>query len=162
MESISKSSKQIRIATTSKDTCTKVVLAEAHSTRDETSKRTPDAQDRNSKSNRPCGNHKKRAAGTTGGKTTMEGEARTISARLRNPELWEVFRREETEMIITKAGRYVGFLVYMFCGEIFVSINRPNTINSSVRKKHGRLNFEQLRLFSVGLCDNQLSEFNFG
>ena len=163
MESISKSSTQIRIATNSKDTCSRVLLAEAHSTRDETSKRTPDAQDRNFKSKRPCGNHKKRAVGATGGKTTMEGEARTISARLRNPELWEVFRREETEMIITKAGRYVGFLVYMFFGEIrFVSINHPNTINSTVRKKHGQLNFKQLRLFSVGLCDNYLLEFNFG
>ena len=105
MEPISKSSKLIGIATTSKDACSEVVLAEAHSTRDETLERVPDAQDRNSKSKRPCGNQKQRAAGATGGKTTMEGEARTISARLRNPELWEVFRREETEMIITKAGR---------------------------------------------------------
>ncbi|XP_068740032.1 T-box transcription factor mls-1-like [Montipora capricornis] len=44
----------------------------------------------------------------------MEGEGKTISARLRNPELWELFHQEETEMIITKAGRRM-FPVPEFC-----------------------------------------------
>ncbi|XP_022795321.1 T-box transcription factor TBX6-like [Stylophora pistillata] len=35
----------------------------------------------------------------------MEGKHSTITVRLRNQELWEMFRREQTEMIITKAGR---------------------------------------------------------
>lgn len=96
-------SKEIPIATVPTDTCPKAVVAEAHSTRDETTKGTPDAQDRNSKSKRPCAEKRRKKAG---GKTTMEGETRTISARLRNPELWDLFNREETEMIITKAGRY--------------------------------------------------------
>ena len=61
----------------------------------------------------------------------MESEAKTISARLRNPELWELFHREETEMIISKAGRYVVPL------GLYFRIN-PKTF-SRFRKKPGQL-----------------------
>lgn len=87
------------------DACWKAVEAETHSSRDQTSKRCPDAQDQNSKSNRPCEARGKKAPAAN--RTAMEGdrEGRTISARLRNQELWEMFNSEGTEMIITKAGR---------------------------------------------------------
>lgn len=124
MDSISKSSEAgIPIATVgSKDTCPKAVLVGTHSTREKPTRRGPDAQDRNSKSKRPCENRRKKA-GAASGKTSMEGEARTISARLRNPELWELFHREETEMIITKAGRYVFIQFICFLAKFKVVIN---------------------------------------
>ena len=120
MESISKSSpaEKIPMATVSKaDSCAKPVVTEAHSTRDENAKRNqhaPDYEDRNSKSKRPCEDQSRKAGrAVRGRKTTMDGEAKTISARLRNPEIWDLFHSEETEMIITKAGRYVVF--YFIC-----------------------------------------------
>lgn len=38
----------------------------------------------------------------------MAGTKNKIKAELKNIELWNVFREKETEMIITRAGRYVG------------------------------------------------------
>ena len=110
MESFSNSSdEEIPIATVSKESCPKAVVAEAHSTRDEDVKRSQNAQvhkDWNSKSKRPCDYPSKKAVCAARGEK-MDGEAKTISVRLRNPELWDMFHRQDTEMIITKAGRYV-------------------------------------------------------
>ncbi|KAL9988918.1 hypothetical protein ACROYT_G003413 [Oculina patagonica] len=92
---------EIPIATLRKDTCIEAVIAKTHSSRDQASKRNPDAQDQTAKTKRPRD-------------AAMEGEGRTISARLRNQELWEMFHGEETEMIITKAGRRM-FPVPDFC-----------------------------------------------
>ena len=96
---------EIPISTLHSDTCPEAVVAETHSSRVQVSKPNPDAQCRNSKSKRPCEAARKKASAAN--RTTMEGEGRTISARLRNQELWAMFHREETEMIITKAGRSV-------------------------------------------------------
>ena len=106
-ESISKSickqdDGEIPISTLRSDTCPEADVAETHSSRVQVSKPNPDAQDRNSKSKRPWEASRKKA-----NRTAMEDEGRTISARLRNQELWVMFHREETEMIITKAGRSV-------------------------------------------------------
>ena len=115
MRPVSKLPEQIPTDTAFKNACLKVVLPEARSTREETSKRAQGARNRNFKSKRPLGIRKQNAAGRlTGEKATMEGEGKTISARLRNPELWELFHQEETEMIITKAGRYVQTLITSF------------------------------------------------
>ena len=97
---------EIPIVMLRSDTCPKAVVVETHSPRAQSSKRNPShAQARNSKSKKPRETRKKKT--TAANRTTMEDEGRTISARLRNQELWEMFHREETEMIITKAGRYV-------------------------------------------------------
>ena len=97
---------EIPISTLRSDTCPEDLVAETHSSRDQVSKQNPDAQGRNSKSKRPReAPRKKRAAAAN--RTAMEGEGRTISARLRNQDLWAMFHRVETEMIITKAGRSV-------------------------------------------------------
>lgn len=40
--------------------------------------------------------------------SVMAGTKNKIKAELKNIELWNVFREKETEMIITRAGRYVG------------------------------------------------------
>lgn len=104
---------KIPIVTLPKDTCTeKTVVAETHSTRDKASKQNTDAQDRNCKSKRHCEARKKNIQAANRAK--MEGEQSSITARLRNQELWEMFHREETEMIITKAGRY------LCCSSIFM------------------------------------------
>lgn len=109
-ESISKSSckkddGEIPTSTLHLDACPEAVVAETHSSRVQVSKPNPDAQDRNSKFKRPCEARRKKASAAN--RTTMESEGRTMSARLRNQELWAMFHREETEMIITKAGRSV-------------------------------------------------------
>lgn len=102
---------EIPISTLRSDTCCKADVAETHSSRVQVSK--PNhavAQDQNSKS-RPYKAPRKKASAAN--RTAMEGEGRTISARLRNQELWMTFHREETEMIITKAGRLV-FIIVQF------------------------------------------------
>lgn len=97
---------EIPISTLRLDTCPEDLVAETHSSRVQVSKTNhPDAQDRNSKSKRPCEAPRKKASATN--RTAIEDEGRTISARLRNQDLWAMFHREETEMIITKAGRFV-------------------------------------------------------
>ena len=116
-ESISKSicrqnDGEIPISTLRSDTCPEDGVAEKHSSRVQVSKPNPDAQDQNSKSKRPCEAPRKKVSAAK--RTTMEGESRTISARLRNQELWMMFHREETEMIITKAGRFVFLLNFTF------------------------------------------------
>lgn len=98
---------EIPIATLRKDTCSEAVVAKTHSSRDQASKRNPDAQDQTAKSKRPCEARRK-----NGSAAAMEGEGTTISARLRNQELWEMFHSQETEMIITKAGRSVLSLIF--------------------------------------------------
>ena len=106
---------EIPISTLRLDTCPEdLVASETHSSRVQVSKPNhPDAQDRNSKSKRPCEAPRKKASAIN--RTAMEGEGRTISARLRNQDLWAMFHREETEMIITKAGRFVfSFNFYVF------------------------------------------------
>lgn len=107
MKFVSESPEQIPTDTASKNACPKVVLIESCSSREESSKRAPIARSRNFKSTRSLGKRRKQNAPSrlTGGKAAMENEGKTISARLRNPELWQVFHEEETEMIITKAGR---------------------------------------------------------
>jgi len=116
-ESISKSIRrkddgEIPISTLPSDTCPEDVGAEKHSSRVRVSKPNPDAQDQNSKSKRPREAPRKKASAAK--RTGMEGESRTISARLRNQELWMMFHREETEMIITKAGRFVFLFNFTF------------------------------------------------
>lgn len=98
---------EITVATHREHACSEPVVAKTHSSRDPASKRNQDAQNQNSKSERPC--EARRKTTPAAHITAMEGnrEGRTISARLRNQELWEVFHSEETEMIITKAGRLV-------------------------------------------------------
>ena len=125
------------------DACWKAVEAETHSSRDQTSKRCPDAQDQNSKSNRPCEAKGKKPPAANG--TAMEGdrEGRTISARLRNQELWEMFNSEGTEMIITKAGRLVMlsiFLCLSFRGRNLMAIItfKLNSLFVSILLKYDR------------------------
>lgn len=91
------------ISTLPIDTCAERV--EMHSTRVRTLQLNTDAQDRNSKTKRLF--QGSRGKIHTAKRTKMEGEHSTITVRLRNKELWEMFHLEETEMIITKAGRYV-------------------------------------------------------
>lgn len=91
------------ISTLPIDTCAERV--EMHSTRVRTLQLNTDAQDRNSKTKRLF--QGSRGKIHIAKRTKMEGEHSTITVRLRNKELWEMFHLEETEMIITKAGRYV-------------------------------------------------------
>jgi hypothetical protein len=44
--------------------------------------------------------------------SVMAGTKNKIKVELNNEQLWSVFRERETEMIITRAGRYVYILEY--------------------------------------------------
>lgn len=131
MDFISNSSEQeIPLATVSDVPCTKAVVAEAHSTRGEDLTRSQNAQvqeDRNSKSTRPCGDRSRKTSRAAPRRRKMDGETKTISACLRNPELWDLFHSQDTEMIITKAGRYVNVYHGVFWKEIQVYICRINS-----------------------------------
>ena len=128
------------MATVSDVPCTKAVVAEAHSTRGEDLNRSQNAQvqeDRNSKSTRPCGDQSRKTSRAAPQRGKMDGETKTISACLRNPELWDLFHSQDTEMIITKAGRYVNVFHGDFLKEIQVYICRINSgskeFNSTIR-----------------------------
>lgn len=113
------------MATVSDVPCAKAVAAEAHSTRGEDSNRSQNAQvqeDRNSKSRTPCGDQSKKTSRLAPRRGKMDDETKTISACLRNPELWDLFHSQDTEMIITKAGRYVNVFHGVFWKEIQVYI----------------------------------------
>lgn len=47
------------------------------------------------------------------GLSVMAGPKNKIKAELKNIELWNVFREKETEMIITRAGRYVDSYLWL-------------------------------------------------
>ena len=128
------------MATVSDVPCTKAVVAEAHSTRGEDLNRSQNAQvqeDRNSKSTRPCGDQSRKTGRAAPQRGKMDGETKTISACLRNPELWNLFHSQDTEMIITKAGRYVNVFHGDFLKEIQVYICRINSgskeFNSTIK-----------------------------
>ena len=128
------------MATVSDVPCTKPVVVEAHFTRGEDLNRSQNAQvqeDRNSKSTRPCGDQSRKTSRAAPRRGKMDGETKTISACLRNPELWDLFHSQDTEMIITKAGRYVNVFHGVFWKEIQVYICRINSgskeFNSTIR-----------------------------
>ena len=95
----------------SRNTCSKALVHTANSTRDDESKWMKNPQIQRLQAKGVSVARRKRQAETKA-MAAKEGATGTVFVQLRSLELWQMFYRQETEMIITKAGRYVSLKLF--------------------------------------------------